>query len=462
MALRFQQVPQFQLTLTPALRLSLEVLQMPLLELQAYLSQQMEENPLLETTEETMLEPERIVENLLRDKLNDLDESYRDLWRQADGSPADGNNDDELPPRESIARPPTLYEHVASQLRCALEPGPVLSAAQTLLLWLDPDGYLRTPIEDIAQAESLSVDHVQQALTAIQHVDPPGVGARNLRECLLIQLRQRQEPHSLAERIIRDHFDLFAKRKMRQLASRIGATMDDIQSACRLIARLDPRPARAFSSSDPAAGLVPDLVVHRAQDEFHVELNDDAMPRIHLSSRYRSLLRSAGTPTDAKLFIRQKLRQGVWLLKAINQRHTTLLAVAKTLVKLEHEYLLRGVSHLKPLTQEAVAQIVGCHASTVSRAIAGKTIQTPHGILPLAMFFGGGIARPNEEESLAPKTIQAEIGKLIASEDPAKPLSDQALADALRARGFPVARRTIAKYRSTLKLLPAHLRKRCF
>ncbi len=463
MSLKLSQVPQFQLTLTPALRLSLEVLQLPLMQLEVYLNQQLEENPVLEMNEPSKADehPEDLPQT---DRLSELDESVRELWRQADGSPANSAGDEDLPQRELPAKPPSLHEHVLLQLRCLHAAPERIRVGEAVLGWLDSDGYLRTPLEEIANIEGVSPQDVEQALLLIHRLEPPGVGARHLAVCLLIQLTQRGQDDSLAARIVRDHFDLFAKRKTQQLASRTGTSLDEILEACRTLSELNPKPARNFATEgEIAAHLIPDVIVRCVNGEFQVELNDEKLPRISLSQRYRSLLRSPSPPPEAKQFIRQKMRQAVWLLKAVNQRHKTLLTLARSLVDLEHDYFLHGVGHMKALTQETLAQAMGCHASTISRAIAGKSIQTPYGVLPLDAFFGGGIAQPDRNGSnVSPRTIQAEIQSLIAVESPSKPLSDQAIQKALHDKGYPLARRTVAKYRAALKVLPAHLRRKCF
>jgi len=473
MSLRISQLPQFQLTLTPALRLSLEILQMPLHQLEAYLSQQVEENPVLEMTQDPpdnhTIEPTATngtsTPIQVETPSNGADDGFRELWRQADsprGRSAD--DDDDLPQRETPQRPPNLYEHLLLQLRCLPADEAAKQIAEKVLGWLDPDGYLRTPLEEIASAEGRRVEELEAPLQLIHRLDPLGVGARTLQECLLIQLLQMQPTNAVATRIVRDHFELFAKRKLRPLAARLEASASDVQQACRAIAGLNPKPARNFQlDGEPVQYYIPDLIVREANGEYHVELNDEKLPRIGLSSHYRNLLRNPGTDPETKLFIREKMRQAVWLLKAVNQRHSTLLALARSLVQMEKDYFSHGVTHLKSLTQESLARSIGCHASTISRAISGKSIQTPYGVMPLDAFFGGGVSRPEENGAMvSSRTIQAQIKRLVDNEDPAKPLSDHAIENALKAQGYPVARRTVAKYRTAMKVLPAHLRKKCF
>ena len=300
---------------------------------------------------------------------------------------------------------------------------------------------------------------VERALRLIHRLDPPGVGARSLPECLLIQFDDRNLAESLAARIVRDHFVLLAKRNLRQLAARLHVSLTEVQKAVELITHLDPKPGRNFNT-EVAFPLIPDLIVHELAGEYHVELNDDDLPRLGLNDQYWGLLRDPAASPDARQFIREKIREARWLLRALHQRKTTLLTIARCLVKLEQEYFLHGVRSLRPLTQDEVARHVGCHPSTVSRAIAEKTIQTPHGIVPLERFFGGGLTNSQHPSNrISAHTVHAELQQMIASEDPTHPLSDEVLGETLRGRGYPVARRTVTKYREQLQILSAHLRR---
>ncbi len=455
------QKQQQQLTLTPSLRLALKVLHMPLIELQAYLYQQLEENPLLEKVEESHESSDTPAETKqTEDESPDLDSVFSDLWRETDTYRTPHQDEEEFQP-DVAARSNSLHEHLIHQLYSLQDTEPLRKTAEILLGWLDPDGYLRSPLEEISEAEGLPVPELEQGLTLIQRFDPPGVGARNLQECLLIQLSLRNESDSLAAEIVRSHFDLFVKRKLSQLALKLKTGPEQVQEAALLIGQLDPKPARNFSP-DLSLAITPDLTVRQLKNNgYDVELNDEDLPALSLNTSYRGLLRTKTVDSEAKNFIREKMQQGTWLLKAIRQRKTTLLSIAKCLVELEKDYFTHGIQHLRSVTQEEVAHMIGCHPSTVSRAIAGKTIQTPYGILSLETFFGGGIEDPsNSGKHLSAQTIQAEIENLISQEKPSKPLSDQEIAKALIERGYPVARRTVAKYRSQLNILPAHYRQK--
>ncbi|MDP3722904.1 MAG: RNA polymerase factor sigma-54 [Candidatus Omnitrophota bacterium] len=443
-------------SLAPSLRFALEILQMPLAQLQRYVVEQVEENPLLELVEASSAPAESTSAPSGNEQSEEPDAGLPGSFH--DASDREGVRDEELS-YDGPARAVSLHEHLLFQLHCLPDDTPGLTPAEALIEWLDPDGYLRTPLEDIAQTEGLSVAVLKQGLAVLHRLDPPGVGARSLSECLLIQLAHRNQSASLAARIIRDHFETFTKRRLNELVGTLHASPSEVRAACEAIARLDPKPAGNFSA-DPALPLIPDLIVRKVGEQYEVELNEEALSRVRLNPRYRNLLRDPSAPADAKQFLRERLQQALWLLKALEQRSARLLGIGRCLVELERDYLENGVSHLRALTQDEVASAVGCHASTISRGIAHKTLQTPYGIVPLEQFFGGGIADGQHPSSrLSAHSIRAELTQLIASEDSAHPLSDQALMEDLRTRGYPVARRTVAKYREQLNILSAHLRR---
>jgi len=442
--------------LAPSLRLALEILQMPLAQLQSYVVEQVEENPLLEFVDTSSAPAESISAPSGNEHSEEPDDGLSGSFQ--DSSEREAVRDEDLS-YDDPARAVSLHEHLLFQLHCLPDDTPDLKPAEALIAWLDSDGYLRTPLEDIAQTEGLSVAVLEQGLTVLHRLDPPGVGARSLSECLLIQLAHRNQSASLAARIIRDHFETFTKRRLSELVGKLHASPAEARAACETIAHLEPKPARNFSA-DPALPLIPDLIVRKLEGDYEVELNDEASPHLRLNPRYRNLLRDPSAPADAKQFLRERLRQALWLLKAIEQRSARLLGIGWCLVELERDYFENGISHLRALTQDEVAKAVGCHPSTISRGIAHKTIQTPYGIVPLERFFGGGLTNSQHPSNrISAHTVHTELQQIIASEDPTHPLSDEVLGETLRARGYPVARRTVAKYREQLNILPAHLRR---
>lgn len=445
-------------SLAPSLRFALEILHMPLAQLQRYLVEQVEENPLLELVDTSSAPAESMSAPSGNEHSEDPDAGLPGSFQ--DSSDREAVRDEDLS-YDGPARAVSLHEHLLFQLHCLPADTPGLKPAEVLIEWLDSDGYLRTPLEDIAQAEGLSAAALEQGLVVLRRLDPPGVGARSLSECLLIQLAHRNQSASLAARIIRDHFETFTKRRLNELVGKLHASPAEVRAACETIARLDPKPAGNFFAA-PALPLIPDLIVRKLEGDegdYEVELNDDALPRVRLNRRYRNLLQDPSAPADAKQFLRERLRQALWLLKAIEQRSARLLGIGRCLVELERGYFENGVSHLRALTQDEVASAVGCHPSTISRGIAHKTIQTPYGIVPLDRFFGGGLTNSQHPSNrISAHAVHAELQQIIASEDPAHPLSDEVLGETLRGRGYPLARRTVTKYREQLQILPAHLR----
>lgn len=441
MEVRARPALQHVSSLAPSLQFALEILQMPLLQLQNYVMQQVEENPLLEFMDRSSApaqpEPAPV----------------------GSGEPQELDDDPSESLHEWSFKGVSLHEHLLFQLHCLPDAYPNRRLTEPLIGWLDPDGYLRTPLEEVAQAEGVSAAALEQSLAVLHRLDPPGVGARSLSECLLIQLAHRNQSGSLAARIIREHLETFTKRRLSELVGKLHASPSEVRAACEVISHLEPKPARNFSA-DLALPLIPDLIVRTLEGAYEVELNEEALPRVRLNPCYRNLLRDPSAPADAKQFLRERLRQALWLLKALEQRDSRLLSIGRCLVELERDYLDNGISHLKALTQDAVAEAIGCHPSTISRGIAHKTIQTLYGIVPLERFFGGGLSDTQHPSNrISAHTIRAELTQLIGSEDPTHPLSDEVLGETLRARGYPVARRTVAKYREQLSIPPAYLRR---
>ena len=321
---------------------------------------------------------------------------------------------------------------------------------------LDEHGYLEVPLEELAKAAGATLADAERVLRLIQELDPPGVGARDLRECLLIQLQVRGK-NGLALRIVQDHFELVKKRKLQAIARRCLTSVEEVQEAFREIQTLDPKPGRGFGTTSVSV-LVPDAMIERVDGTYEVSLRWEEMPRLRISRYYRNLLKDPTAPDEVRQYLTEKINGALWLMKAIGSRNLTLKEIVRCIVCLEEEFLDKGPACLKPLTMEQVAQLVGRHKSTVCRAVANKYLQTPWGIVPLERFFGVGL-RQDSGTPVAEQQIKAEIRTLIEAEEPHKPLTDQELVDELKTRGVTVARRTVAKYREELKILPSHLRK---
>lgn len=469
-SLNLAQQQRLQMILAPQLRQSLELLQAPLMELRALVRQELEQNPTLEELPEDAehIEIEPLADTVARgedefrdefEKLVQLDEEWRDYFNQSQSRSTYAPEDaakrqfffDSLSQRES------LQQHLVNQLILAGLPPQDRQIGELLVGSLDDDGYLATSLEELAAASGFSTADLERVLSIIQEFDPIGVGARDLRECLLIQLRRLGKGDSLAADIVRGHLDDLGAKKYEEIARALGVTLDEVQAAARLISTLEPRPGRAFSS-DTTAYIEPEVAVVKIDGEYHILLNDDRLPRVHISDHYRRLLEDPSTPADVRQYIRDKVRAGLFLLKSIHQRQQTLYNIAREIVARQRDFFDHGVSHLRPLTMAQIAQTLGIHETTVSRAIANKYMSTPRGTFEMKYFFTPGYLTA-DGQLVSNKAVKDAIARLVAEEDPDHPLSDQEIAHRLGEMGFDVARRTVAKYREELQILPSHLRK---
>jgi RNA polymerase sigma-54 factor len=477
MALQVKQAVQQRLMLAPNVTLALEVLRMPMLELTAFLERQVEENPCLEigepgTDEEAQPSPSDMESSGKADPAAPgLDEEWSSHWRTA-GEREDSDNEDVAENRKGgLAMPQSLHESLRMQLGCQQLSDEERTLGEALIDHLDENGYLEGSLEELAAEIGASIEQLETVLKLIQRFDPPGVGARNLQECLMIQLQQNGACGSLpaslvaqaglAYRILTDHFQLLIQHRLLAVAKATGTSPEQVAQACKCLKRLNPKPGCAFSG-DLSPSIVPDLVINHREQHFDVELNDQDMPHVTVSRAYYRMLKDPRTPSDAKEFLAEKFRKASWLIKAIDERNTTLLSIARCLISLQRDFLEQGLRAMKPLTQAQVAGLIGRHPSTVSRAIAGKTIDTPYGVFRLEQLFASSVPQTTQTESVSDEQIKSEIRRLIEEEDPRHSLSDAALAERLAQRNLSVARRTVAKYRTSLRILPAHLRKRRF
>lgn len=464
------QQQRLQMVLAPQLRQSLELLQVPMLELRTLVRQEMEQNPTLEEqpedVEQIEIEPSANQsaeeESGIKDefeKLARLDEEWRDYFSQNQSSPR--YSSEEAARRQyfldSLSQPESLQQHLMKQLALAGLSEADTQIGELLIGSINEEGYLSSPLEELATTTGFPASELERVLAIIQEFDPIGVGARDLRECLLIQLNRLGKGDSLAADVVRGHLDDLGARRFADIARALKCSIDDVQEAARLIATLEPKPGRAFEA-DATSYVTPEVAVHKVNGEYVVILNNDQIPRLHISDHYRQLMNDDNTPSDVKNYIRDKVRAGLFLIKSINQRQQTIYNIAKEIVAVQREFLDHGVTHLRPLTMAQIAAIVGIHETTVSRAIANKYMQTPRGTFEMKYFFTPGYVTA-DGQSVSNKAIKDAIAKLVAEEDPEHPLSDQEMVKKLAEQGFTVARRTIAKYRDELKILPSHLRK---
>ena len=464
-----------KLIMTPRLQQALKLLQVPTLELQQILKQEVLQNPLLEEVDE-VTEQEDIDKEASADEQNNEEPEDPAEEDPIDWSEylQDGSLDRTyVPPTESSveflekvpATRTTLAESLLEQLHFLNLPPEHMLIAEFIVGSIDDRGWLVTSVEDIALALDRPVIEVENVLRLVQALEPAGVAARDLRECLLIQLDARGERESLAWRMIHDHFDHLVNRRFPEIARLLKVSVQDVQEASDGIASLHPRPGTLISAEDPKY-VVPDLLVERVDDEYVVMLNDRNVPRLRISSAYGDVIAANKRKADAtdaekqtREYIQGKLASAKWLIQTIEQRRRTMIKVMNCIVREQREFFDKGIAFLRPLTLAAVARQIDMHESTVSRVCSGKYVQTPRGVFELKFFFSSGLAT-DDGEDVSARTAKNIIKGLIDEEDKMDPLSDQRIAELLHEKGLQIARRTVAKYREQMQILPARLRRR--
>ncbi|GAB4169192.1 MAG: RNA polymerase factor sigma-54 [Terrimicrobiaceae bacterium] len=443
-----------QQTLSPQMQQSLHVLQAPIAELRQLVAGELSENPLLEE-----VVPESVELSREDPGAGGLQDEWREYHVQRGGG--ESWTAEALERRQhffdSQTRPPTLLEHMMSQVDMEGLVGKERAAAEVILGNLDDAGYFRGEIEAAAYPVGLSVAEAEGVLERLQRLDPPGVCARDLAECLLIQLRRDGRGGGVAAAIVKDHLPLLARRKFPELARLLRVPVSEIHRAAEEIRRLDPRPGAAFAPEENAV-IAADVVIEKDGEDYVVRVNDDEIPRLRITNTYKDLLSVAGQPREVRDFLREKMRSGKFFMKCLEQRQTTLMAIADQIVRRQRDFLEEGPAYLRPMTMNQVAEAIGVHETTVSRAVSGKYVATPQGIFEFKYFFTSGYTTSGGE-SLSNESVRKALMELVKSENPAKPLSDQQLVASLLEQGIPIARRTIAKYRDQLGILPSHLRK---
>lgn len=391
--------------------------------------------------------------------LGKLDEDWRDHMASVGGVQPYTSEDAERRQHffDSLVSETSLQEHLMQQAQMADLSPAALSAMNHLVGSLDDRGFLTQSPSDIALQSGLPLEAVQEALKLLKTFDPPGIGAKDLPDCLLAQLAAKGRATSLAGRMIRDHFDLLTRRRIPELARKLGADPDEVQSAIEEIGKLDPAPGRRFAE-DSNRVVVPDVTVEKDGDEWKIHLNSDYIPRLRISSTYRDLIAKGTLTKQERDYLRERMRSGKFLIDSIEQRQRTIERITREIVNAQKDFFENGVSHLKPLTMTQIADVVGVHETTVSRAIANKYLRTPHGVFEFKYFFTPGY-QAQSGAAVSNTSVKEMIADLISLEDKAAPLSDQELVAKLQERGITIARRTVAKYREELGILPSNLRR---
>ena len=438
-------------TLSPQMMQSMEILQMGSQELLEYIQDQVQENPVLEMEEKYGKGDDTAVLQRKLEWLESTDAQNR-YYHQQD------TEDDEKDPISNYGtvdeREENLYLYVLSQLEVMdLEPE-LLPVGRFLVESLNQNGWLDESVEDLAEELGKPVEEVEKALAAVQSLEPAGVGARNLSECLVLQLQRRHEDSELAIRIARDYLDPLSKSRYGLIAKSLGVCQEEVRTACDLIRTLNPRPGGGFAARENLVYINPDLFVVNFPDHFELLTNDYFFPDLNISGYYCRMLKST-EDNEVKDYLMGKVRQAKWVVHSIEQRRSTLLRCAECILELQEEFFRRGPGHLKPKCLADIAQKVGVHESTVSRTVRDKYLQCASGVYPLSYFFsrslGAPAARPGTEENASsPDFAKALLKKLIGGEDKHKPLSDQKLCERMAREGCELSRRTVAKYRDEL------------
>lgn len=484
------------LVLAPQLQQSLALLQAPTLELKALVEQELQQNPVLEevANEENELqerenhdgenapaesldpaEPpadlsfdpaaEKPAETPVDDfqaefeRLAQLDQEWRDHFAQTN-IPIRRSAEEEEKRQfmfDSLVAATSLQETILGQVRespLTKEQWPI---AEMIIGNIDDYGYLKATIEELAASTGLPPEKILEVLKIVQTFEPPGVGARDLQECLLLQLERAGQQGTLEYRIVKDFMEALGKRRIPEIARGTGCEVAQVQEALERIARLEPRPGRAFLP-DNDQYVLPEVFVQKVGNEFTVTTNNEHIPHLRISNTYKDLMSQDSNSSEVRNYIREKIRAGKFLIKSLHQRQQTILNIAREIVNRQREFMEKGVAYLKPLTMVQVAEVVGVHETTVSRAVSGKYMETPQGIFEMKYFFTAGIQTATGD-GLSNTSVKDMIAEIFKKEDPTKPLSDQEVVKMLKEKGIVIARRTVAKYRTELNILPSNLRK---
>jgi RNA polymerase sigma-54 factor len=452
-----------QQTLAPQMRKSLEILQANTLELSQLLRQAIELNPTLEEVTESISldaeapDPEE-VDSL--EYLNDTDDDWRDREIMEGKSSPWTNEDEERRQHlyDSIVAPVTLQEHLNQQLALSLVDPEIREAALVILGNLDERGFLDLPADKLARRMEIDLETMTDALSLVQSFDPPGIGATNIHDSLLLQLERKGAIDSLEYKIVRDHLEDLARKKHPQIAKALGTSVERVTEAAGRIGRLTINPGGDYQPSGNPF-IQPDVVIEDDETgELIARLTGENLPELRINDFYKDMLGKSGLDNKARQFLREQIRDGRSLIRSLSLRQETILAIAHKLIEHQTDFFRRGARFMKPLTMNDIADELNLHATTVSRAVAGKYMLTPQGLVEMRMFFATGYQTSDGSE-VSNTGVREAIQQLVANENTSKPMSDDAIMKALASQGIKVARRTIAKYRDQLGILPSHLRK---
>lgn len=454
-----------RLAMTPSLLQKIELLTLSRLELSDLLNQELAENPVLEEANEA--QDYEVAEKPV-DQSADGDE--RDGYEDFDYeyffgeylNPSYRNNerefDEDRPSFDLfLASPSTLSDHLDWQLNLSEVPPEIRPIADFIVGNINADGYLTLSVEEIAASLPAPLPRVEQALALVQSLDPTGVGARNLQECLVLQIKAAGLEGSTAHKLVEHYLPLIQQKKYKEIAKEMGCEYEDISAAMEVIRHFSPKPGEKYGADAPVY-VQPDVYIFKVGDEYQIQLNDDGLPRLRLNRSYREMLKEQGVSKDTKSFIKERFRSALELLKSIDQRQQTIYRVCQTIVNRQADFLDRGLMHLRPMLIKDVAEELGVHSSTISRVVANKYAHTPQGVIELRKFFTVGVESA-DGENLSIVHVKERIRRIIGNENSAKPLSDQKIARILNQEGIQITRRTVAKYRDQMRVPGSRERK---
>jgi RNA polymerase sigma-54 factor len=477
MALEIKQSPKLvqQLVITPQLQQAIKLLQLTRVELVDLIQDEMKENPLLEVSEldeadeaKTDSESEELVQRERTPEVkgegegsSDFDwESYLENYNLA--SYRGSVDTDDKPSFENfIYKKTTLGDHLMWQLRLSYFTEEEEGIGRWIIGNIDEDGYLKATTPEIAQETGADELRVEEVVKRIQLFDPVGVGARDLKECLLLQLRDLEERDPIADQIVSHYLPNLKNRNFQHIGKKLGVSPARVMQSVKLISELEPKPGRAFGGDEPRT-IIPDVFVYKIEGDYVIALNEDEVPRLKINALYRNVLSNqSNTQEGDRKYIQDKLKSAVWLIKSIYQRQKTIYKVTESIVKFQQEFLDKGVNYLKPLVLRDVAEDILMHESTISRATNNKYVHTPQGIFELKFFFNNSISSIRGED-YASESVKHLIKEIIARENPRNPFSDEKIAKVLRGYNINIARRTVAKYREGLRILSSNERRKLF
>lgn len=464
---RLVQTQSQRLMLTQRMQQAIQILQLSGLELDQYVQQELETNPVLEQKQQSVDPPAEDSressngEEEVDDVAFDLDDFATRLGDYGRTGPDLSRNRDADSRRQyyenSITKGESFSAMLLRQLRMAAPEEKDYRIGERIIGDIDDKGYFTGTEEEIAKELDVPVEEVQRVLGLIQQFEPTGVGAHDVVECLLLQIEMEYPEEDEMKVLVAEHLEELERRQIPAIAKAMGVKPERVEELKAMLAKLNPWPGLEYSS-EPPQYVTPDVIVEKTDNGYDVYLSNESSPELRISNQYRSLMRKAKIGKDEKKYLRDKVESAKWLIRNIEQRQNTILRIARAIVDVQRDFMEKGVEAIKPLTLQEIADAVGVHEATVSRATRGKYMQTPQGLFEMKYFFSPGLKRDSGDEQSS-KSVQSLIKKIIDEEDKTKPLSDQKIANLLKTQGINIARRTVTKYRENMGLLPTTMRK---